>query len=121
MRTAAVAVLVLALAGCGGGSDEGAPPTGAPVAPVAEQVKLDLRTAAIYLEAHKTTDGAYTTDKQQLPAGFPATVTIKSAAGETFLLEARAAGGGRYELRSTAGEESRTCAPVSAECRGGVW
>ncbi|MEA2168392.1 MAG: hypothetical protein QOF76_1692 [Solirubrobacteraceae bacterium] len=118
-RAAAAALLVAGLAGCGGG--EVAAPSGPPAAPIAEQVKLDVRTAAIYLEAHHATDGTYTTNLGELPAGFPADVRITSADADGFVVEGVAAGGGRFTLTFAAEAEVRTCAPASKDCEGGSW
>ncbi|MGI8623114.1 MAG: hypothetical protein ACR2NB_06430 [Solirubrobacteraceae bacterium] len=109
------------LAGCGGGSPS-EPTTTATTMPDTRTVKLDLRTAAIQLEAYELEEQTYTADERRLGPAFPPTVTIKTADATSYYLAARDDRGGRYTVVMRYGVTTRECSPPSpAACPGGRW
>ena len=113
---------VLALAACGG--DESARPAVAPspTPPDSSELKYDLLTAAIQLDAYKLAEGTFTADETELGPAFPRTVTVKEADATSFYIAAYDSKRIRYVLRRTGDETERTCAPPDPEeCPDGEW
>lgn len=111
------------LAGCGGGGGGQVPAVSAtPTPPDSETLKLDMRTAAIQLEAYKLAEQRYTDDETKLGEAFPPTVTVKDSDATSFYMAARDDKGARYTLRKDAAGTRRECDPPSrAVCPGGSW
>lgn len=110
------------LAGCGG---DDAPPRSAVVTatpPPTEEMKLDLLTAEIQLDAYKVAEGTFTADETLLGAAFPGTVTIKDADTDSFSMAAYDEDEIRYVLRRDGETVERTCEPADEDaCPGGEW
>lgn len=119
------ALLLVALAGCGGGGDRPAKATGpaaSPTPPPADELKYDLLTAAIQLDAYRLAEKTFTADETKLGPAFPRTVTVKTADRTSFYLAARDNQGVRYVLRRTGDVTERTCdPPTRSSCPGGEW
>lgn len=114
----------VALAGCGGGDKPASAPAAdaSPTPPPSAQLKYDLLTAAIQLDAYKLQAKTFTADETQLGPAFPNTVTVKTADRTSFYMAARDDKGIRYVLRRTGDVTERTCDPPNAEvCPGGTW
>ena len=113
----------LVLASCGGGEGATAPaPTPTVTPPPTEQLKYDLLTAAIQLEAYKLAEHTYTDDETKLGPAFPPTVTVKSADATAFSMAAYDDRHIRYALIRTDGVDERTCQPATADaCPDGRW
>ncbi len=117
------ALVLVALAGCGGGDDKTAAAPGAsPTPPPSDQLKYDLLTAAIQLDAYRLAEKTFTADEEELGAAFPPTVTVKEADAESFYMAARDDKGIRYVLRRTGDVTERTCDPPAPDaCPDGEW
>ena len=120
------ALLLVAVAGCGSGSggdaQPAAAPTGTPAPPSSDQLKYDLLTAAIQLDAYRLAEKTFTDDETKLGPAFPRTVTVKAADRTSFYLAARDDRGIRYVLRRTGDVTERTCDPPDADvCPDGTW
>lgn len=112
------------LAACGGGGKAAKVPAASatPAPPPSEQLKYDLLTAAIQLDAYRLAEKTFTADETQLGAAFPETVTVKSADATSFYMAARDNKGIRYVLRRTGDVTERTCGPPDPDvCPGGRW
>jgi hypothetical protein len=124
-RAIPLALVALVLGGCGGGSNTGADgpaPTPIPTPPDSEQLKYDLLTAQIQLDAYKLEEKTYTADETQLGPAFPNTVTIKSADADDYYMAAYDDQHIRYVLRKTGDTVERTCDPPTADaCPDGQW
>lgn len=120
------ALLLVALAGCGGGDDDkaavAAAPDVAPTPPPSDQLKYDLLTAAIQLDAYRLAEKTFTDDETKLGPAFPRTVTVKSADATSFYIAAYDDKHIRYVLRRTGDVTERTCDPPDRDaCPGGEW
>jgi hypothetical protein len=114
--------VVLVLAGCGGDDKPVPAPAASPTPPPSDELKADLLTAAIQLDAYKLDAGTFTDDETQLGAAFPPTVTIKEADADSFYLAAYDNRRIRYALRREGETTERTCAPEDDEfCPDGEW
>jgi hypothetical protein len=113
---------VLVLAGCGGSDKPVAAPQPTATPPPADELKADLLTAVIQLDAYRLAEDTFTADERQLGAAFPPTVTIKEAGADSFYLAAYDDRHIRYALRRDGDTTERTCAPEDDEdCPGGEW
>lgn len=123
-RRCSAILAVAVLAGCGGRDDDAvAPAARATVTPPpSDQLKYDLLTAAIQLDAYRLAEKSFTADEQRLGAAFPPTVTVKEADRTSFYMAARDSKGVRYVLRRTGDVTERTCDPPTPDaCPGGEW
>jgi hypothetical protein len=113
---------VLALAACGGDEPARTVASPSPAPPDPSQMKYDLLTAEIQLDAYKLAEGTYTADETQLGPAFPRTVTVKEADAHSFYMAAYDNQRIRYVLRRRGPEVERTCAPADPEeCPSGEW
>lgn len=122
--TATAGLALLLLGGCGGGNKTAKTPSAdaTPKPPPSEQLKYDLLTAAIQLDAYRLQEKTFTDDETKLGAAFPTTVTVKDADADSFYMAARDDKGVRYVLRRTGDVTERTCDPPDQEvCPDGEW
>jgi hypothetical protein len=113
---------VLVLAGCGGDDKQIPAPAATATPPPADELKADLLTAAIQLDAYKLDAGTFTGDETELGAAFPPTVTIKEGDADSFYLAAYDDHHIRYALRRDGDVTERTCDPPDEEdCPDGEW
>ncbi len=118
------ALIVVALAGCGGGAKQASAPaaSASPTPPPSAQLKYDLLTAAIQLDAYRLSEKTFTADETKLGPAFPDTVTVKTADANSFYMAARDNKGIRYVLRRTGNVTERTCDPPDEDvCPDGRW
>jgi hypothetical protein len=122
-RRCSALLVAVVLAGCGGDDGADAPAVKpSPTPPDSEQLKYDLLTAEIQLDAYKLAEGTFTEDETKLGPAFPDTVTVKEGDGTGFDMAAYDNRHIRYELRRTGDVTERTCKPADARaCPDGEW